>query len=31
MHCHTEMSQTAGGGNYPQGLVTDWELTGPLA
>jgi FtsP/CotA-like multicopper oxidase with cupredoxin domain len=28
MHCHTEMSQTAGGGNYPQGLVTHWELLG---
>ncbi len=31
MHCHTEMSQTAGGGNYPQGLVTDWDLLGDLA
>ena len=30
MHCHTEMSQTAGGGNYPQGMVTHWEMTGPL-
>ena len=30
MHCHTEMSQTAGGGNYPQGAVTHWEMTGPL-
>lgn len=30
MHCHTEMSQTAAGGNYPQGLVTHWEMTGPL-
>lgn len=30
MHCHTEMSQTAAGGNYPQGLVTDWEILGPL-
>lgn len=30
MHCHTEMSQTAGGGNYPQGLVMHWELNGPL-
>jgi FtsP/CotA-like multicopper oxidase with cupredoxin domain len=28
MHCHTEMSQTAGGGNYPQGLVTHWEMLG---
>lgn len=31
MHCHNELSQTAAGGNYPQGLVTDWELDGPLA
>jgi FtsP/CotA-like multicopper oxidase with cupredoxin domain len=30
MHCHTEMSQTAGGGNYPMGVVTHWEMTGPL-
>ncbi|MET3826310.1 FtsP/CotA-like multicopper oxidase with cupredoxin domain [Sphingomonas sp. PvP055] len=30
MHCHTEMSQTAGGGNYPQGLVTHWKMTGPI-
>jgi hypothetical protein len=30
MHCHTEQSQTANGGNYPQGLVTDWDLLGPL-
>lgn len=29
MHCHTEMSQTAGGGNYPQGLIADWEILGP--
>lgn len=29
MHCHTEMSQTAGGGNYPQGAVCHWELLGP--
>ncbi len=28
MHCHCEMSQTAGGGNYPQGLVTHWDLLG---
>jgi hypothetical protein len=26
MHCHAEMSQTAGGGLYPGGMVTDWEL-----
>jgi hypothetical protein len=30
MHCHCEMSQTAAGGNYPQGLVTHWEILGPL-
>jgi hypothetical protein len=30
MHCHIEMSQTAGGGNYPQGAVTHWEMTAPL-
>jgi hypothetical protein len=30
MHCHTEMSNTAGGGNYPQGIVTHWEMTEPL-
>lgn len=30
MHCHSEMSQTAGGGNYPQGMVTHWEMTGHL-
>lgn len=29
MHCHIEMSQTAGGGNYPQGMVTHWEMLGP--
>jgi hypothetical protein len=29
MHCHIEMSQTAAGGNYPQGLVTDWQMLGP--
>jgi hypothetical protein len=28
MHCHAEMSQTAAGGNYPQGMVTHWELVG---
>lgn len=27
-HCHTEMSNTAAGGNYPQGMVTHWELLG---
>jgi FtsP/CotA-like multicopper oxidase with cupredoxin domain len=30
MHCHMEMSQTAAGGNYPQGLVTHWTLTGDV-
>lgn len=29
MHCHTEMSQTSNGGNYPQGLITHWEILGP--
>jgi hypothetical protein len=29
MHCHMEMSQTANGGQYPQGMVTHWELLGP--
>jgi FtsP/CotA-like multicopper oxidase with cupredoxin domain len=30
MHCHAEMSQTAGGGLYPGGIVADWELRPPL-
>ncbi len=30
MHGHIEMSQTAAGGNYPQGLVTHWEIKGDL-
>lgn len=30
MHDHTEMATTAGGGNYPQGLVTHWEIVGGL-
>jgi Multicopper oxidase len=29
MHCHAEMSQTAGGGSYPFGLLTDWFLAAP--
>lgn len=29
MHCHFELSQSAGGGNYPQGAVTHWQMTGP--
>ena len=28
MHCHAEMSQTAGGGLYPMGMLTDWHLAG---
>jgi FtsP/CotA-like multicopper oxidase with cupredoxin domain len=30
MHGHDELSQTAAGGNYPQGMVTTWEITGDL-
>lgn len=30
MHCHMEMSQTAAGGNYPQGLVAHLEITGDV-
>jgi hypothetical protein len=26
MHCHAEMSQTARGGLYPMGMLTDWRL-----
>lgn len=26
MHSHAEMSQTAAGGLYPNGMLTDWEL-----
>jgi hypothetical protein len=26
MHCHAEMSQTAAGGGYPFGQLTDWFL-----
>lgn len=26
MHCHAEMSQTAAGGMYPLGMLTDWHL-----
>jgi hypothetical protein len=26
MHCHAEMSQTAAGGLYPMGMLTDWRL-----
>jgi hypothetical protein len=30
MHCHVEMSQTAGGANYPQGAVTHWQIDGMI-
>lgn len=30
MHCHTEPSQTAAGGNYPHGLLTHFLITGPV-
>jgi FtsP/CotA-like multicopper oxidase with cupredoxin domain len=30
MHCHMEVSQTAAGGNYPQGTVTHIEFLGDL-
>lgn len=30
MHCHTELSLLADGGNYPQGLITHWALQGDL-
>lgn len=30
MHDHVEMGTTAGGGNYPQGMVTHWEIMGGL-
>lgn len=28
MHCHCEMSQTAGGGSYPHGAVAHWSIEG---
>lgn len=28
MHSHMELDQTAAGGNYPQGAVTGWDITG---
>lgn len=28
MHSHMELDQTASGGNYPQGAVTGWAITG---
>ena len=30
MHCHNEPSQTAAGGNYPQGAVTHFEFLGDI-
>ena len=30
MHCHTEPSQTAAGGNYPNGLLTHFLIKGPI-
>ncbi|MBI2957523.1 MAG: multicopper oxidase domain-containing protein [Chloroflexi bacterium] len=30
MHDHNEVSQSAAGGNYPQGMVTHWEITGDI-
>jgi hypothetical protein len=30
MHDHNEISQTAAGANYPQGLTTHWQLDGPV-
>ncbi len=30
MHCHLELSQTSGGGNYPQGMVTHITFTGSV-
>ncbi len=30
MHCHTELGVRANGGNYPQGVISHWVLTGDL-
>lgn len=30
MHSHNELSQTAGGGNYPNGFIAHWQLDGPV-
>lgn len=30
MHGHTEIDQTAAGGNYPQGMITHFTITGDL-
>jgi hypothetical protein len=29
MHDHNEISNTAAGGNYPQGMATHWQIDGP--
>ena len=26
MHCHTELSQVAHGGIYPNGMLTKWKI-----
>lgn len=30
MHDHNEISNTAAGGNYPQGAATHWQIDGPF-
>lgn len=30
MHDHNEISNTAAGGNYPQGMATHWQIDGPF-
>ncbi|MBE0598125.1 MAG: multicopper oxidase domain-containing protein [Desulfuromonadales bacterium] len=30
MHDHNEISNTAAGGNYPQGIATHWQIDGPF-
>jgi len=30
MHDHNEISNTAAGGNYPQGIATHWQVNGPM-
>ena len=30
MHVHNEISNTAAGGNYPHGLTTHWQISGPV-
>lgn len=31
MHDHNEISNTAAGANYPQGMVSHWQINGPAA